>query len=186
MAQGRSVSRTRSIALAGLSVALLTVSAWITIPLGPVPITLQIFVMVLVLLALSPQEAFATLGCYLLMGAVGLPVFSSMRGGLAVLLGPTGGFLWGYALGLLAALAFLRIAGYERNNRPLYADAIAAVIFLALAYLCGWLQLMPTAGLAPEAAFAAGVAPFVLIDIAKIAIAVPTARAVRTAIAAQR
>ena len=182
MPQASSTTRTRSIAFVGLSVALMAVSAWVTVALGPVPFTLQIFAVVLVLLALEPAEALASIACYLLMGAVGLPVFSAMRGGMGVLLGPTGGFLWGYLVGAAAALAFLQVASRNRLERPLVVDAAAAVIFLVLAYLCGWLQLMPAAGLSPQAAFASGIAPFIALDALKIAVAVPVARAVRKAV----
>ena len=182
MPSASSTIHTRSIAFAGLSVALMAVSAWITIPLGPVPFTLQIFAFVLVLLALKPTEALVAIGTYLLMGAVGLPVFSAMRGGVGVLLGPTGGFLWGCFLGALVALAFLHATRNTQRTRPLIADCIAAALFLLVVYLCGWLQLMFVAALSPQAAFATGVAPFILLDIAKIAAAVPIARAVRTAV----
>ena len=88
-------SRTRSIAFVGLSMALLAVSAWISIPVGPVPFTLQTFVVVFAFLVLTPRECVAALTGYLALGAIGLPLFSSMRGGIGVLAGPTGGFLWG-------------------------------------------------------------------------------------------
>ena len=89
-------SRTRSVAFVGLTIALMSVSAWVSVPLGPVPFTLQTFVMVFALLALAPKECLAAIAGYLILGGVGLPLFSSMRGGLGVLAGPTGGFLWGF------------------------------------------------------------------------------------------
>lgn len=176
-------SRTRSIAFCGLSIALMAVSAWITVPFGPVPFTLQTFVMVFVLLALQPGEALASIALYLGIGALGLPVFSSMRGGIGVLAGPTGGFLWGFLLGAILAIGILKLAGqFEVKNRALGWDIVAAVAFLAVCYVCGWLQLAFVAGMGLEAAFAAGVAPFVLIDAAKLAFAIVIARAVRRAV----
>ena len=80
--------RTRSVAYVGMTVALLAVSAWVAVPLGPVPFTLQTFVLAFAVLALRPSECFAALGAYLLLGAVGAPVFSGMRGGIGMLLGP--------------------------------------------------------------------------------------------------
>lgn len=176
-------SRTRSVAFCGLSIALMAVSAWITVPFGPVPFTLQTFVMVFVLLALQPREALASIGIYLGMGALGLPVFSSMRGGIGVLAGPTGGFLWGFLLGAVLALAILKFTGQaEVKKRTLPWDIVAAVVFLAVCYVCGWLQLAFVAGMGLDAAFATGVAPFVLIDAAKLAFAIVVARAVRRAV----
>ena len=99
-------SRTRSVAYVGMTVALLAVSAWIALPLGPVPFTLQTFVLAFSLMVLRPGECLAALGAYLLLGAAGVPVFSGMRGGIGMILGATGGFLWGFLLGAVAALAY--------------------------------------------------------------------------------
>ena len=96
-------ARTRSLAFVGLSIAIMAVSAWVTVPLGPVPFTLQMFALVFAIVVLTPRECIAAVTGYLLLGAVGLPVFSGMRGGIGVLAGPTGGFLWGYLLGAAAA-----------------------------------------------------------------------------------
>ena len=93
-------SRTRSIAFVALTVAITAVSAWVTVPLGPVPFTLQIFAVAFMVLVLQPKEAVAAITAYLVLGAVGVPVFSGMRGGNGVLAGATGGFLWGYLLGV--------------------------------------------------------------------------------------
>lgn len=181
-------SRTRSIAFVGLSIALMAVSGWISIPFGPVPFTLQTFVMVFAFLVLSPRECIAALTGYLALGAIGLPLFASMRGGIGVLAGPTGGFLWGFLLGAAAALVFLHATGgvikrsAATQKRTIAADVIAGFLFLAITYLCGWAQLMAVAGLSPAAAFAAGVAPFVILDSIKLVAAVITARAVRKAL----
>lgn len=179
-------SNTRSIAFCGLCIALMAVSAWITVPFGPVPFTLQTFAMVFAFLALRPKEALASIAIYLLMGAVGLPVFSSMRGGIGVLAGPTGGFLWGFLLGALVAIAFLKLAGRKAKgtagDRPIAIDFIAAILFLVVCYLCGWVQLAVVAQMGMAAAFAAAVAPFIVIDAVKLTVAVFTARAVRKAV----
>lgn len=182
------VSRTRSVAFVGLSIALMAVSGWVSIPFGPVPFTLQTFVMVFAFLVLSPRECIAALTGYLALGAIGLPLFASMRGGIGVLAGPTGGFLWGFLLGAAVALMFLHVirGGAQRQigkrRRAIGADLGAGFLFLVVTYLCGWAQLMAVAGLSPAAAFAAGVAPFVLIDAIKLVAAVITARAVRKAL----
>ncbi|MDZ4063077.1 MAG: biotin transporter BioY, partial [Coriobacteriia bacterium] len=92
----RSGSRTHTIAVAALLAALLAASAWITIPIGAVPVTLQVFVVLLAGLVLSPGSAAAAVGVYLLLGTAGVPVFSGGTGGFGVLLGPTGGYLVGF------------------------------------------------------------------------------------------
>ncbi len=101
------MQRTRSIAFVGLTIAIMAVSAWVTIPIGPVPFTLQMFAVTFAIVVLSPKEALAAVAGYLALGAVGVPVFSSMRGGIGVLAGPTGGFLWGYLFGVAAGVLLL-------------------------------------------------------------------------------
>ena len=103
-------ARTRSVAFVGLTIAIMAVSAWVTVPLGPIPFTLQMFAVTFAVVVLQPKEAIAAITGYLLLGAVGVPVFSGMRGGIGVLAGPTGGFLWGYLLGVAAAVLFLYVA----------------------------------------------------------------------------
>lgn len=177
-----SSSRTHSVAFCGLCVAIMTVSAWITVPLGPVPFTLQVFAMVFAILVLTPREAVTSIATYLLMGAVGLPVFSSMRGGVGVLAGPTGGFLWGWLLGAVLVAAFLKIAGNGPGGRSVAIDTIAGFLFLVTCYACGWVQLAAVAHMGMAAAFATAIAPFVIVDTIKIIAAVFTARSVKKAI----
>lgn len=188
-------SKTRSIVYVGMTVALLAVSAWVAIPLGPVPFTLQTFVLAFALLVLRPSECFAALCAYLVLGAIGVPVFSGMRGGLGMLAGPTGGFLWGFVLG--AAVAFLVLGLAERRALPATrrdatthksrrietaSELVACLAFLLVSYLCGWVQLMFVAGLSPLAAFLAAIAPFAIPDIVKLVAAVAVARTVRKAV----
>ena len=91
-------SRSRMVAFTALSIAIIAVSAWVTVPFGPVPFTLQMFAVSFAILVLEPKQAIAAIAGYLVLGAIGVPLFSGMRGGIGVLLGPTGGFLWGYLI----------------------------------------------------------------------------------------
>lgn len=204
-----SSQRSRSIAFVGLTVAIMAVSAWVTIPIGPVPVTLQMFAVTFAIVVLKPKEAIAAVVCYLALGAVGVPVFSGMRGGIGVLAGPTGGFLWGYLFGVAAAVLLLHVVRTRTNwdvSRkaaeldPAAASALspaqkfarfmrisgvevaAGVLFTCVAYLCGCAQFMPVMGVGPEAAFLACVAPFAGIDFLKILAAVACARVVRSAV----
>ena len=105
--------RSRHVVVAGLLAALLASAAWISLPVGTVPLTLQVFVVVLVALLLPPRWAAATIGVYLLLGALGAPVFASGRAGLGVLFGPTGGYLFGFLVG-----ATLGAAHPSRSRAP--------------------------------------------------------------------
>lgn len=194
-------SRTRSVAFVGLTVAIMAVSAWVTVPLGPVPFTLQMFAITFAIVMLSPKECMAAIVLYLAIGAAGAPVFSGMAGGIAKLMGPTGGFLWGYIFGVAAAVGLLYVlrkhmglnagaikdsTSSQRGAKAFFknasAEILAGLVFTAVAYFCGWLQLMLVMGLSPEAAFLTGIAPFVVVDVLKVLAAVACARAVKAAV----
>lgn len=170
---------TRELVTAALIAALLAASALVTIPIGAVPLTLQVFVVVLAALLLRPASAGAAVGVYLLLGGAGLPVFSGLQGGLGVVFGPTGGYLVGFLVGaILGSLVRLLLA---KRVRPLTADIVCAVVCIGVIYAFGWFQLHAVTGISWQAAFLAGVAPFVLIDAAKAAVAVGVAGALRRA-----
>ncbi len=178
-------SRNRSIALCGLFIALFAVSAGISVPLGPVPFTLQTFVLVLAVCVLGVGEvAAATIG-YLVLGAVGLPIYAGFAGGLGVLFGPLGGFIFGFAAGGIVGTC-LRTALLRAKLPQIAGDVVAAVVALAGCYLLGWAQLMLVAHMGPYAAFAAGCAPFIPIDVIKAAVAIALAHPVRAALSSQR
>lgn len=170
----------REMVAAALVAALLMAVSGLALPIGVVPVTLQVFVVVLAALLLSPRSAAISMGVYLLAGAVGLPVFSGMKAGLGVLVGPTGGYLWGFFAGAVAGS--VARASLERAGRGgALADSMSALVVIAGVYFVGWMQLEAVAHLAPGAAFAAGVLPFVAIDAAKGAAAVAVAAGVRRA-----
>ncbi|WP_080801582.1 biotin transporter BioY [Arabiibacter massiliensis] len=176
--------RTRSIAFVGLTIALMGVSAWVAIPFGPVLLTLQMFALMFALLALKPREAVAAIAGYLALGAIGLPMFSGMRGGIGMLLGPTGGYLWGYLVGAVAALAVR--AGLRRvmggGKRAWAADLAACLAFIAATYACGCVQYAAVVGVDLAASLAVTIAPFAIPDLVKAVAAVACARAVTRAI----
>lgn len=199
-------SRARSCAAVGLSVALIAVCSWFAVPIGPVPFTLQMFAIPFVLCVLRPGEAIAAIAAYLALGAVGVPMFSGMRGGLGVLMGPTGGFLIGYLLGVVLAVLFLhvthayadtsdpngtrfpspaeraRMTNWQRfraNLMPCGLEVAAGLIFSAVAYVTGWAQYMLVTGTSPEVAFLAAAAPFILPDVVKVVAGVLCAQPVK-------
>jgi biotin transport system substrate-specific component len=112
----------------------------IPLPFTPVPLTMQNFGVLLVGLALGRRGGFAALALYLAEGAAGLPVFNPTGpGGIAQLLGPTGGFLLAYPF--VAALAgFI----FEIGNRTFARAAAAGIVAEALLFACGigWLSLL--------------------------------------------
>lgn len=79
--------------------ALIMVCSWLSVPIGDIAFTLQTLGIFLSLTILGGKWGSVSILIYLLLGAMGLPVFSSFRGGIGILLGATGGYLWGFALG---------------------------------------------------------------------------------------
>jgi biotin transport system substrate-specific component len=143
---------------------LLTASAKVQVPMYPVPMTMQSFVVLVLGMAYGWRLASGAVAFYLMQGAVGLPVFAT-GSGLAYMLGPTGGFLAGFLVAA-AAVGWLAERGWDRN----FATAVAAMaigtvlLFLPgvgwLAWLFGW-----------ERAIAGGLTPFIWGSVAKLALA---------------
>jgi biotin transport system substrate-specific component len=149
-----------------LATALVAVCAHITVPLGftPVPVTMQTFAVLLLGLLFAPGPAFACLTLYLMEGAVGLPVFSPHGpGGLAQLLGPTGGYLLSYPFAAALASALYR-RGRRSFPGALIASGLASILILAAG--ATWLATLAHAKF--SVVFAQSVAPFLPGDAVKL------------------
>ena len=172
-------SYTTNLATAALVAALLAASAWITIPVGAVPVTLQVFFVVLAALLLPPAWAGASIAGYIALGAVGLPIFSGAQGGLGVLAGPTGGYLAGFLVGAVVGAVVRQLVAAHAS--AVVADAACAAVVIAATYAIGATQLGIVLGMSPAKAFAAGVVPFVGVDAIKAFVAIGAAAAIRKA-----
>jgi biotin transport system substrate-specific component len=162
---------TRELAVAALFTALLAVSAFISIPVGSVPFTLQVFVILLAGMVLGPRLGLLAVLAYLVLGLVA-PVYSGGASGLGVLFGPTGGYLVGF---IPAVLVTGLVAG--RHCGSVIRLMLAGLAGIAPIYLLGAMWLAWQLDLTPSAAVAAGVAPFLWIDVLKALAAAMTARA---------
>lgn len=171
---------TRQICRCGVAVALLAVAASISVPFGPVPFTLQTLVLAMLPVALGGRDALVAVALYLLLGAAGLPVFSGMSGGAGHLLGPTGGFLWGFLAGTALDALTLRAAAIPEPLR----GWLGAGLLLLTSYACGTVQLMTVMGMSAEAALAAAVLPFIVPDVAKALVGVGVGYRARRALCA--
>lgn len=143
------------------------IAAHVAIPIGPVPITGQSLVVLLLGAAMGHRLAVATMLAYLAEGAMGLPVFSSGRSGLAMLAGPTAGYLYGFviAAGLVGLLAS---RGWDRR----FSTTLSAMVLGNLAiYACGLTWLCYAMGLGLSEALSVGVYPFIIGDILKAFVA---------------
>ena len=147
--------------LSSLFAALTAVCAWISIPIPPVAFTLQTFAVLLTLGVLGGKWGTVSVLLYLLLGIVGLPVFTGFQSGAVALPGPTGGFLWGF---LLAGLVYWEL---EKLGR---LPAMAAAQLTVYACGCVWFSLYAgNAGLG--AAVLTCVVPYLIPDALKLALA---------------
>jgi len=168
----RSVLRAGLLVLAGT--ALIAICAKIQVPMWPVPMTMQVFAVLLVGLAYGARLGFVTVLAYLAEGAIGLPVFAG-GGGFGYLAGPTGGFLLGFPLAAFAS-GWLADRGW---GRPAFRIFLASVAGIALIYAVGvpWLANFYVSAkgqpldLALTNAFANGMLPFLAGDVVKAALA---------------
>lgn len=170
------MQRTRSILVTALFSALIIVGTFIRVPIPPVPITLQTFFVMLAALLLPPVQALESVLVFLLLGAVGVPVFST-GGGLGALLGPTGGFLLGMAPA--AGLGAL-VAARDTERSSLWRDVLALCIVQVCIYGIGVPYLKLRLSMTWAKAFAAGMTPFVIGDAVKLVAAFVIARLFRT------
>lgn len=158
--------RTRALGIL-LCVGALALSAQIAIPLPgtPVPLSFQPFVVVLSGLLLGPLDAAGAMVLYLVLGALGAPVFAPMGPpGIARLLSPTGGYLIAYPLAAA-------VAGWLGAGRPRLAQrALAAIAGIVVMYAGGLAQLMIITGSFATAAVL-GVLPFAAADLVKALVA---------------
>lgn len=155
--------------------SLLCVSAYIVIPLPLVPITLQLFAVVLIALLLKPSHTFICISLYILLGIVGLPVFSGGKSGFGALLSPTGGFIIGFLVG-----AFL-ISLFKGNNISRYI-IVSVVCGLIPIYIFGLGFFMIFTDSDFLTAITSVGAVFILIDIAKCVFASIIAVALKKAL----
>jgi biotin transport system substrate-specific component len=172
----RSPTLLRGVILSVMGACLLTMSAKVVVP-GPINITLQSLVVLMLGAVLGARLSVASVALYVAEGALGLPVFTNtppLPAGLAYLVGPTGGFLVGFAL---AALIVGWAADRGAIKRPLvFALALvtAELALMALGYL--WLAFFAHvgpgfSGIGFSRAWTVAVAPFMLGETIKVALA---------------
>ena len=169
----------RDLILIALFAALLSLSAWIAIPFFTLPITLQTFAVFCTVGLLGGKRGTLSILLYLLLGIIGLPVFSGMTGGVAVLLGPSGGFLIGFLMVGIVGGALSRLL-----RGSLWTEALWMLIGLVLCYLLGTVWFYAVYAQSGEpisilAAVSTCVLPYILPDFCKLALAVSVIRSIR-------
>lgn len=164
------MEKTRIYMFAAVAAALIAVCAWITVP-GPVPFTLQTFGVCCALLILGGKRGTLAILIYLLLGAVGAPVFAGFGGGPGVLLGATGGYLIGF---LVLGLTYWLITALLGEGLWVRGAALAAGQLLLYAFGTAWFMFVYARNTGPvglSSALGLCVWPFLLPDGVKAVLA---------------
>jgi biotin transport system substrate-specific component len=175
--KGDTAKLATNLATVVLGTLFITICAKISVPVWPVPVTLQSFAIVALAAAFGLRIGVATVALYLAEGAFGLPVFAT-GGGLAYLAGPTGGFLLGFLV-LAAIVGFAADRGASAKPLTLFATMVGAEALLLVLGFVWLLTLSGQAGWIDQnnvvaSAFAGAIQPFIIWDILKMALAALT------------
>ena len=163
--------KVKDLVLVSLFAAMMCIFSIMRIPLPtPVPFTLQIFGVAITGALLGGYLGAIAIIIYTLLGAIGLPVFSGMTGGVQVLVGPTGGYIFGFIVAAFVIGFCMNNFAFKNENPILKFVSTLSIMTLGLiiSYVIGTIQLKFVTGLAWPQAIAAGVLPFILLDLLKM------------------
>lgn len=149
----------------------------LSVPIGQIPISLTNLVIYFTVYVLDAWAGTGSYCIYLILGAVGLPIFSGFAGGLGKLLGPTGGYLIGFIF--MALIGGLVI---ELTHRNIWLTMIGWVVGTAVAYLFGTIWFVYLMKCSVAYALTVCVFPFIVFDVIKIVIATLLGKTVRIAL----
>ena len=161
--------KTKHLTVTALFSVAIAACSWVTLPVGTVPLTLQTFAVALAGYTLGKKRGFACTLIYLLMGAIGLPVFSGMQGGLSVFFTHSGGFLLAFPL-LCLCCGF----GNSKLKRILFG-----LLGVVICHLIGIIWICFIAKISFLAAFLGASAPFIIKDILCVSVALFAANRVK-------
>lgn len=162
----------REIVLCGMFAAITAVLSQISIPIGPVPISCSWIAVFLTGLLLPMRPAVLSQLVYLLLGAIGVPVFAGFQSGVARLAGPTGGYLLAYPIMVLIVSAMMKVYDKKLGEKPMALRALflvgALVLPAVVCYASGTAWFTVFSGSSFEKALTLTVLPFLAGDAAKI------------------
>ena len=161
----------RATVYCALFTALIIIGAYISIPIGPIPGVLSDFFVMITALFLGWKYGLISVLLYLGLGAIGMPVFAGGASGIAALVGPTGGFLFGFLL-LVAAIGFMT----EKLGSSTVINLISLVVGNVFLYASGIIWFKFTLDVSWGAAIAYTLTPFILGTVIKIIVAVTIGR----------
>lgn len=167
-------TKTQILATCALMAALMCICGPLSVPIGPVPISLTNLVLYFCLFILGTKNTTLSFIVYLLLGLVGLPVFSGFSGGFGKLAGPTGGYL----IGFIPMVIIAGLIMYKFRLQPVIS-VLAMIAGTLVAYLFGTIWFVFQAQCEISYALSVCVFPFIPFDIAKMVIATIIGKAVR-------
>ena len=170
-------SRTLQMTFTALFAALIAVFTLIPLPFSflGVPMTLQTFAVAFCGFLLGRKKGVGAVGLYLFIGALGLPVFSNLQGGFSKLIGPTGGFLYGF----LPMVFFCGLALLFGGRRRWVFGILFGTVGLLLCHLCGILQFMAVMNKTFAQSLWLVTVPYLPKDLASVVLALALAEVVR-------
>lgn len=162
--------KTKDLVLAALCSVFIAISAWISIPTS-IPFTMQTFAIYFILFILGAKMCIVAVGVYIMLGIIGIPVFSGFTAGIGILMGNTGGYIIGFFL-----IPIFMMLTEKLHNKNTILLILFSFISLIICYALGtlWFYFLYTANtgaIAIPAILAMCVIPFVIPDIIKIALA---------------
>lgn len=166
-------NKTREVVLVGMFAAVLAVISQVSIPFPTgVPLTLQTFAVVFMGVVLGWKRATIALVIYILVGAVGVPVFSGLKGGVQALLHLTGGFIWGF-------IPLVILSGLTFKDKKIILTYIVSLMGLLLCHICGVTQFSIVSGRGVLDSFLIVSAPYLVKDILFVILGVLVGKKVR-------
>ena len=163
------------LAMVAVMAAVMAVVSPFALPIGPVPISLATFVVYLTAYVLGWKRATVATLVYILLGAVGMPVFSGFAGGLGKLLGPTGGYIVGYLP--LALISGLFVDKFPKSR---IMQLVGMILATAVLYALGTAWFCVEAGKTLSVAMSACVIPFLPGDFAKMLVSMAVGPLIRS------
>lgn len=162
-----SSDKIRQVAITGMFTALICVLAVLAIPIQPIPFTFALFAIFLTGALLKPTCAFLAAVCYLLIGAIGIPVYAGFKSGVGVLFGITGGYLFAYPL--MAWIISMSIKFFKKKS--VLSMGVGMLVALLICYTIGTSWYVFISGNSFSYGFSVCVAPFIPFDGVKIVLA---------------
>lgn len=163
---------TLRIVLIALFASLIAVGAWISIPIT-VPFTLQTLVIFILIITLGFRDSLICIALYIILGLIGVPVFSGFKSGVAAILGPTGGYIIGFLF--MPLVYFLSDKCFSKVISKKYiAEFIGLVLSTLVCYIFGtiWFLVVYTNEITLWKTLLMCVIPFIIPDIIKMIIAI--------------